>query len=185
MDEAFKGEDASTSDRFNTPRPQFTAAEAKNVREGHWRWSIGLQLFQQMKNQIRYCSCRAKLRSSCSHQVPGTKLSRIEDPLVNVIDILKLRHPSVDARGLSDEEFDKVFTTDKPGHLCFPWLRKAWSVISSTVTTITFVCITVKMEISPHHLICVWCSMDHSIWHKMQLMQLWSRSSWISQLNDG
>ena len=33
---------------------------------------------------------------------------------VNVVDILKLRHPSVDARGLSDEEFDKVFTTDKP-----------------------------------------------------------------------
>ncbi len=30
------------------------------------------------------------------------------------MDILKLRHPSVDARGLSDEEFDKVFTTDKP-----------------------------------------------------------------------
>ena len=33
---------------------------------------------------------------------------------VNVVDILKLRHPSVDARGLSDEEFNKVFTTDKP-----------------------------------------------------------------------
>ena len=25
-----------------------------------------------------------------------------------------MRHPSVDPRGLSDEEFDKVFTTDKP-----------------------------------------------------------------------
>lgn len=33
---------------------------------------------------------------------------------INVVDILKLRHPDVDPRGLSDEEFDKLFTTDKP-----------------------------------------------------------------------
>lgn len=33
---------------------------------------------------------------------------------VNVVDLLKLRHPSVDKRGLTDEEFDAVFTTDKP-----------------------------------------------------------------------
>ncbi len=33
---------------------------------------------------------------------------------VNVLDLLKLRHPSVDPRGLSDEEFDKIFTKDKP-----------------------------------------------------------------------
>ena len=33
---------------------------------------------------------------------------------VNVVDLLKLRHPSIDKRGLSDEEFNEVFTTDKP-----------------------------------------------------------------------
>lgn len=33
---------------------------------------------------------------------------------VNVVDILKLRHPDVDPRGLSDDEFDAIFTTDKP-----------------------------------------------------------------------
>ncbi|MDO4670635.1 MAG: phosphoketolase family protein [Aerococcus sp.] len=33
---------------------------------------------------------------------------------INIVDILKMRHPSVDSRGLSDEEFDKLFTTDKP-----------------------------------------------------------------------
>ena len=33
---------------------------------------------------------------------------------VNVVDILKLRQPSVDSRGLSDEEFNAVFTKDKP-----------------------------------------------------------------------
>ncbi|QJG66995.1 phosphoketolase [Mycoplasma phocoenae] len=33
---------------------------------------------------------------------------------VNVLDLLKLRHPSVDPRGLSDEEFNKIFTKNKP-----------------------------------------------------------------------
>ncbi|MXR56396.1 phosphoketolase family protein, partial [Mycoplasma flocculare] len=33
---------------------------------------------------------------------------------INVVDLLKLRHPSIDPRGLSDEEFDALFTKDKP-----------------------------------------------------------------------
>ncbi|VEU75560.1 Xylulose-5-phosphate phosphoketolase [Mycoplasmopsis maculosa] len=33
---------------------------------------------------------------------------------VNVLDLLKLRHPSIDPRGISDEEFDAIFTKDKP-----------------------------------------------------------------------
>lgn len=33
---------------------------------------------------------------------------------VNVVDILKLRHPSIDPRGLTDAEFDAIFTKDKP-----------------------------------------------------------------------
>ncbi|EIN14949.1 Phosphoketolase [Mycoplasmopsis agalactiae 14628] len=33
---------------------------------------------------------------------------------VNVLDLLKLRHPSIDPRGLSDSEFDAIFTKDKP-----------------------------------------------------------------------
>ena len=33
---------------------------------------------------------------------------------VNVVDLFKLRVPEQDPRGLSHEEFDKIFTTDKP-----------------------------------------------------------------------
>ncbi|SYV97866.1 Xylulose-5-phosphate phosphoketolase, partial [Mycoplasmopsis edwardii] len=33
---------------------------------------------------------------------------------VNVVDLLRLRHQSIDPRGLSDEEFNNVFTTNKP-----------------------------------------------------------------------
>ncbi|PWF99848.1 phosphoketolase family protein [Levilactobacillus bambusae] len=38
---------------------------------------------------------------------------------INVVDILKLRSPKLDPRGLSDEEFDRYFTTDKP--VIFAW----------------------------------------------------------------
>ena len=33
---------------------------------------------------------------------------------INVVDILRLRSPKIDSRGLSDEEFDAYFTKDKP-----------------------------------------------------------------------
>jgi xylulose-5-phosphate/fructose-6-phosphate phosphoketolase len=33
---------------------------------------------------------------------------------INVVDLLKLRSPKIDPRGISDEEFDNLFTTDKP-----------------------------------------------------------------------
>ncbi|KRN01813.1 phosphoketolase [Levilactobacillus senmaizukei DSM 21775 = NBRC 103853] len=33
---------------------------------------------------------------------------------INVVDLLKLRSPKIDPRGISDEEFDRLFTTDKP-----------------------------------------------------------------------
>ena len=34
--------------------------------------------------------------------------------VINVVDLLRLRSPKKDPRGLSDEEFDRYFTTDKP-----------------------------------------------------------------------
>ncbi|NLR32178.1 phosphoketolase family protein [Levilactobacillus tujiorum] len=33
---------------------------------------------------------------------------------INVVDLLKLRSPKLDPRAISDEEFDRLFTTDKP-----------------------------------------------------------------------
>ena len=38
---------------------------------------------------------------------------------INVVDILKLRSPKLDSRAISDEEFDRLFTTDKP--VIFAW----------------------------------------------------------------
>ncbi|MCD1025670.1 phosphoketolase family protein [Enterococcus sp. SMC-9] len=38
---------------------------------------------------------------------------------INVVDLLKLRHPAVDKRGLTTEEFNSYFTKDKPIVFCF------------------------------------------------------------------
>ncbi len=42
------------------------------------------------------------------------KLPDLKIRYINVVDLLKLRHPNVDPRGLSDDEFDQFFTKDKP-----------------------------------------------------------------------
>ncbi|QJR44151.1 phosphoketolase [Mycoplasma miroungirhinis] len=42
------------------------------------------------------------------------KYPELKIKYVNVVDLLKLRHPSIDPRGLSDAEFDEIFTKDKP-----------------------------------------------------------------------
>ena len=47
--------------------------------------------------------------SILNKQYPDLKIR-----FINVVDLLKLRSPKVDERGLSDEEFDSYFTKDKP-----------------------------------------------------------------------
>ncbi|MDC8938028.1 phosphoketolase [Metamycoplasma hyosynoviae] len=44
----------------------------------------------------------------------NTAFPQLKIRFVYVLDLLKLRHPSIDPRGMSDAEFDKVFTKDKP-----------------------------------------------------------------------
>ena len=50
------------------------------------------------------------------------KLPDLKIRFINVVDILKLRSPKVDPRGLSDDEFDAYFTKGQASYLCFPWL---------------------------------------------------------------
>lgn len=42
------------------------------------------------------------------------EFQKLKIRFINIVDLLKLRHPSQDPRGLSDEEFDQYFTKDKP-----------------------------------------------------------------------
>ena len=52
-------------------------------------------------------------------------LPRVKVRVINVVDLMKLQPPSEHPHGLSDQEFDALFTTDKPIIFAFhgyPWL---------------------------------------------------------------
>lgn len=51
---------------------------------------------------------------------------------INVVDLLKLRHPSQDPRGLSDEEFDQYFTKTNRSYL-LSTVMKHWSARFSLI----------------------------------------------------
>ncbi|MGO2852406.1 MAG: phosphoketolase, partial [Tetragenococcus koreensis] len=54
------------------------------------------------------------LESLAAISILHEQFPEIKIRFINVVDLLKLRHPDVDPRGLSDEDFDKLFTKDKP-----------------------------------------------------------------------
>ena len=60
-------------------------------------------------------------RSSCC----GSTLPELKIRVINVVDLMTLQPPSEHPHGLSDREFDALFTTDKPIIFAFhgyPWL---------------------------------------------------------------
>lgn len=119
MDKAFK-----TEDKINLivtskhPRPQFySIAEAEElVAEGYKviDWASNVSLNQEPDVVFAAAGTEPNLEALAAISILHKAFPELKIRFVNVLDILKLRHPSQDARGLSDEEFDKVFTTDKP-----------------------------------------------------------------------
>ena len=47
--------------------------------------------------------------------------------VVNVVDLMKLQPKSEHPHGLSDTDYDSLFTKDKHDHLWFPWVSLAGS----------------------------------------------------------
>ncbi|HGD3858526.1 TPA: phosphoketolase [Streptococcus agalactiae] len=119
MDKAFKAEDKInlivTSKHL---RPQFySIAEAEElVAEGYKviDWASNVSLNQEPDVVFAAAGTEPNLEALAAISILHKAFPELKIRFVNVLDILKLRHPSQDARGLSDEEFDKVFTTDKP-----------------------------------------------------------------------
>ncbi|HEO0597812.1 TPA: phosphoketolase family protein [Streptococcus agalactiae] len=119
MDKAFKAEDKiNLIVTSKHPRPQFySIAEAEElVAEGYKviDWASNVSLNQEPDVVFAAAGTEPKLEALAAISILHKAFPELKIRFVNVLDILKLRHPSQDARGLSDEEFDKVFTTDKP-----------------------------------------------------------------------
>ncbi|HEO5054606.1 TPA: phosphoketolase family protein [Streptococcus agalactiae] len=119
MDKAFKAEDKiNLIVTSKHPRPQFySIAEAEElVAEGYKviDWASNVSLNQEPDVVFAAAGTEPNLEALAAISILHKAFPELRIRFVNVLDILKLRHPSQDARGLSDEEFDKVFTTDKP-----------------------------------------------------------------------
>lgn len=104
------------------PRPQFySAAEAEVlVKEGlkviDWASTCGTE---EPDLVIATAGTEPNLEGLAAVSILHQQYPNMKMRFINVVDLLKLRHPNVDPRGLTDEEFDAFFTKDKPVIFCF------------------------------------------------------------------
>ena len=99
------------------PRQQFySAAEAKELVDK------GLKIIDWASTDknaepdvvIAAAGTEPNLEALAAISILHEKLPDLKIRFINVVDILKLRSPKVDPRGLSDDKFDAYFTKDKP-----------------------------------------------------------------------
>ncbi|KST47904.1 phosphoketolase [Enterococcus faecium] len=118
MDKAFR-----SSEKINLiisskhPRAQFYSAEeaAVLVNEGlkiiDW---ASTAKEEEPELVIAAAGTESNLEALAAVTLLLEEFPKLKIRFINVIDLLKLRHPSQDPRGLSDEELDQYFTKDKP-----------------------------------------------------------------------
>ncbi|HGF7895693.1 phosphoketolase [Enterococcus faecium] len=118
MDKAFR-----SSEKINLiisskhPRAQFYSAEeaAVLVNEGlkiiDW---ASTAKEEEPELVITAAGTESNLEALAAVTLLLEEFPKLKIRFINVVDLLKLRHPSQDPRGLSDEEFDQYFTKDKP-----------------------------------------------------------------------
>ena len=126
---AVMAEALSSEDKINLivsskhPRPQFySVEEAKElVSEGYKviDWASTVKEGEKPDVVIAAAGTEPNLEALAGISILHKQFPELKIRFINVVDILKLRSPKVDPRGLSDEEFDKLFTTDKPVVFCF------------------------------------------------------------------
>lgn len=119
MDKAFKDEDKiNLIVTSKHPRPQFySVEEASELVEKGYKvidWASTVQANEEPDVVFAAAGTEPNLEALAAISILHRTFPSLKIRFVNVVDILKLRHPDLDPRGLSDEEFDKVFTKDKP-----------------------------------------------------------------------
>ncbi|MDR0846964.1 MAG: phosphoketolase family protein [Lactobacillales bacterium] len=100
------------------PRNQFYSVEEAEelVREGYKviDWASTCPAGEEPDVVIAAAGTEPNLEALAAITILKKSNPDLKIRFINVVDILKLRHPSVDPRGLSDDDFDALFTTDKP-----------------------------------------------------------------------
>lgn len=119
MDKMFKSEHMiNLAVASKHVRPQFYSAdEAEEIVEQGYKvidWASTVDSNEEPDVVIAAAGTEPNLEALATVSILNKAFPGMKIRFVNVVDLFKLRHPKVDSRGLSDEEFDKVFTKTKP-----------------------------------------------------------------------
>lgn len=98
------------------PRPQwFTAEEAQELVDKGLKIIDWASTDNGEEPDIVFASAGTEptIESLAAISILHEKLPQLKIRYINVVDLLKLRSPKLDPRGLSDDEFDTIFTKDK------------------------------------------------------------------------
>lgn len=118
MDKALQDEDKiNLIVSSKHPRPQFySAEEAQELVEKGYKVIDWASTDNGETPDVVFAAAGTEpnLEALAAISILNKAFPELKIRFINVVDILKLRHPDVDARGLSDEEFNELFTTDKP-----------------------------------------------------------------------
>ncbi len=110
------------------PAPQWLSMDAavKHCSEGIgiWQWASNDQ--QGEPDVVMACAGDVPtLETLAAVSIMRRYLPQLKIRVVNVVDLMKLQPPSEHPHGLSDDDFDSLFTRDKPVIFAFhayPWL---------------------------------------------------------------
>ncbi len=110
------------------PAPQWLTMEAavKHCSEGIgiWQWASNDQ--RNEPDLVMACAGDVPtLETLAAVSILRAQFPELKVRVVNVVDLMKLQPPSEHPHGLSDSEFDSLFTRDKPVIFAFhgyPWL---------------------------------------------------------------
>ncbi|MCV3733835.1 phosphoketolase family protein [Mycoplasma enhydrae] len=100
------------------PREQFySVAEAQELVEKGYKvidWASNTKINEEPDIVFVSSGVEPNLETLAAISIINNHFSNLKIRYINVVDLLKLRVPEIDPRGLSHEEFDKAFTKDKP-----------------------------------------------------------------------
>jgi len=110
------------------PAPQWLTMDAavKHCSEGIgiWQWASNDQAVAP-DVVMACCGDVPTLETLAAVSILREHLPELKIRVVNIVDLMKLQPPSEHPHGLSDRDFDELFTTDKPvifAYHAYPWL---------------------------------------------------------------
>ncbi|WP_373436220.1 phosphoketolase family protein [Metamycoplasma equirhinis] len=100
------------------PREQFfNIKEASELVSKGYKvidWASNIKSNEEPDIVFAAAGVEPNLETLAAISIINKEFPKLKIKYINVVDLLKLRSPKIDKRGINDKEFDKLFTTNKP-----------------------------------------------------------------------